>query len=108
MVGGSRENLNRCLRTGKNADWSICGTAGSKRAGGGYATVGVVGSDIRYEYTAFGTTVNVAARLCDEAHDGEILLSPRAFFAVEGAFEISAKGEIFLKGIHDPVEVFSV
>jgi class 3 adenylate cyclase len=44
----------------------------------GYATVGMVGSAGRYDYTASGTAVNLAARLCDKAADGEILLSPRA------------------------------
>ncbi len=74
----------------------------------GYATVGMVGSQGRYEYTASGTTVNVAARLCDEAADGEILLSPRAFADVEGDFEIEPHGELTLKGTKAPVEVHQV
>ncbi len=74
----------------------------------GYATVGMVGSESRCEYTASGTTINLAARLCAEARDGEILLSPRAFAAVEGEFEIAARGEVALKGIHDPVAVYGV
>jgi class 3 adenylate cyclase len=74
----------------------------------GYATVGMVGSQDRYEYTASGTAVNVAARLCDQARDGEILLSPRAFAAVEGEFEIVPRGELTLKGIQAPVEVHQV
>lgn len=74
----------------------------------GYATVGVVGSEGRYDYTASGTTVNLAARLCDEAEDGEILLSPRARAAVDGEFETEPMGERILKGIHAPVEVFRV
>ncbi|MEP1207472.1 MAG: adenylate/guanylate cyclase domain-containing protein [Rhizobiaceae bacterium] len=74
----------------------------------GYATVGMVGSEGRYEYTASGTTVNVAARLCDEAKDGEILLSPRAFAAVDGDFDIKPYGELMLKGIKAPVVVSQV
>ncbi len=74
----------------------------------GYATVGMVGYEGRYEYTASGTAVNLAARLCDEAEDGEILLSPRAYAAVEDDFTAEPRGEITFKGIHAPVEVFRV
>jgi len=74
----------------------------------GYATVGMVGSEGRYDYTASGTAVNLAARLCDEAADGEILLSPRAYAAVEEEFAAESTGEISLKGISAPVEIFRV
>ena len=70
----------------------------------GYATVGMVGSEGRYDYTASGTAVNLAARLCDEAADGDILLSPRAFAAVEDDFTAESIGELALKGIHAPVD----
>ena len=72
----------------------------------GYATIGMVGSEGRYDYTASGTAVNLAARLCDRAEDGEILLSPRAYTAVEDEFQAESNGEIRLKGIREPVEVF--
>jgi class 3 adenylate cyclase len=74
----------------------------------GYATVGMVGSEGRYDYTASGTAVNLAARLCDEAADGEILLSPRACAAVEEGFETVARGTLAFKGIQAPVEVHCV
>ncbi|MGL6212080.1 MAG: GAF domain-containing protein [Paracoccaceae bacterium] len=74
----------------------------------GYATVGMVGSGGRYDYTASGTAVNLAARLSDEAQDGEILISPRARTAVDDDFLIAARGELVLKGIREPVEVFCV
>jgi class 3 adenylate cyclase len=72
----------------------------------GYATVGMVGFEGRFDYTASGTAINLASRLCDEAEDGEILLSPRAGVAVEDDFQIESRGEIHLKGIREPVEVF--
>jgi class 3 adenylate cyclase/putative methionine-R-sulfoxide reductase with GAF domain len=72
----------------------------------GYATVGMVGFEGRSDYTASGTAVNLAARLCDEAKDGEILLSPRAAIAVEDDFPSISTGEVTLKGIREPVEVF--
>lgn len=72
----------------------------------GYATVGMVGFEGRFDYTASGTAVNLAARLCDEALDGEILLSPRAAIAIEDTFSVASKGELVLKGIREPTEVF--
>ena len=72
----------------------------------GYATVGMVGFEGRFDYTASGTAVNLASRLCDEAEDGEILLSPRASLAVEEAYSVESRGEISLKGIREPLEVF--
>ena len=66
----------------------------------------MVGHEERSDYTASGTAVNVAARLCDEAADGEILLSAKAMVAVEDNFKIESRGELRLKGVREPVEVF--
>ena len=74
----------------------------------GYATVGMVGSEGRFDYTASGTSVNTAARLSDLAEDGETLLSPRAWAAVEADVKAESRGEISIKGIREPVEVFAV
>lgn len=74
----------------------------------GYATVGMVGSEGRFDYTANSTAVNMAARLCDHAEDGEILLGPRAYTAVEDDFQAESTGEMTYKGIRQPVEVFRV
>lgn len=48
----------------------------------GYATLGTIGFEGRYDYSAVGTVVNQAARLCEAAGDGEVLLSQRAYAAV--------------------------
>ncbi len=72
----------------------------------GYATVGLVGFEGRFDYTASGTAINLASRLCDEALDGEILLSPKASIAVEDHFEVESRGELSLKGLREPFEVF--
>lgn len=68
----------------------------------------MVGFEGRFDYTASGTAINLASRLCDEAEDGEILLSPRASIAVEDDFQTETRGEISLKGIRGPLEVFTL
>ncbi|AVO38797.1 adenylate/guanylate cyclase domain-containing protein [Pukyongiella litopenaei] len=72
----------------------------------GYATVGLVGYEGRSDYTASGTAINVASRLCEMADDGEILLSARVAIAVEDTFSSVSTGKVTLKGIREPVEVF--
>lgn len=74
----------------------------------GYATVGLVGFEGRVEYSASGTAINLASRLCDDARDGEILLSPRVRIAVEDYFQIELRDEKTFKGIREPVEVFRI
>ena len=74
----------------------------------GYVTAGMVGAADRYEYAVSGTAVNLAARLCDQAEDGDILLSPRAQIAVEDDIATESCGERDFKGIRHPVEVFRV
>ncbi|MEL7469868.1 MAG: adenylate/guanylate cyclase domain-containing protein [Pseudomonadota bacterium] len=74
----------------------------------GYATVGMVGYEGRYDYTASGTAVNIAARLCDHAEDGEILLSPRAWTAVEDRIGAVSRGEVAFKGINREIEVMCI
>lgn len=72
----------------------------------GHATVGMVGYEGRSDYTASGTAINVASRLCEMAKDGEILLSTRAAIAVDDNFPSTSAGDVTLKGIREPVEVF--
>jgi len=72
----------------------------------GYATVGMVGYEHRSDYTASGSSINLASRLCDEARSGEILLSARASAAVEADFAVESVGEVSLKGMREPQEVF--
>ena len=74
----------------------------------GYATLGMVGFEGRYDYTANGSAVNLAARLCDEARDGQILISGRAYASLDGAIEVEPLGSLELKGFHRPIEAHSV
>jgi class 3 adenylate cyclase len=71
----------------------------------GYATLGRIGFEDRLDYTAIGAVVNLAARLCAEAKDGEVLLSGRLAAAVEAVAELQDFGEREVRGMTQPVTV---
>jgi adenylate cyclase len=74
----------------------------------GFATLGTVGFEGRFDYAAIGTVSNVASRLCDEAKPGQILISPRVLMAVEDAVAVEPVGEFALKGIRRPLAAYNV
>ena len=74
----------------------------------GYATLGTIGFEGRFDYAAIGTVSNVASRLCDEAKPGQILISPRVFMAVKDAVTVEPVGEFTLKGIGRPLAAYNV
>jgi class 3 adenylate cyclase len=74
----------------------------------GFATLGTVGFEGRFDYAAIGTVSNVASRLCDEAKPGQILISPRVRQAVDKAVTVEPVGEFTLKGIHRPMTAYNV
>ncbi len=74
----------------------------------GYATLGLVGDDDRFDYTANGNVVNLASRLCDEADDGQILINHRMQVALEGRVEVDRIGELELKGLSKPATVYDL
>jgi adenylate cyclase len=74
----------------------------------GYATLGTIGFEGRYDYAAIGTVSNVASRLCDEAKPGQILISPRVLLAVDKAVTVESVGEFALKGIRRPMAAYNV
>lgn len=74
----------------------------------GYATLGKIGFEGRFDYGAIGTVTNLAARLCDAARGGQILVSQRVYAAVEGRVEAEPVGELALKGFLKPTAAFNV
>jgi len=74
----------------------------------GFATLGTIGFEGRFDYAAIGTVSNVASRLCDEAKPGQILISPRVLMAVEDAISVEPVGEFKLKGISRPLATYNV
>jgi adenylate cyclase len=74
----------------------------------GYATIGAIGYEGRWDYGAIGTVTNLAARLCGEAKPGQILISKRVLAAIDDLFELESVGELTLKGMHRPVTAYNV
>jgi adenylate cyclase len=74
----------------------------------GYATLGKIGFEGRFDYAAIGTVTNLAARLCDEADGGQILVSQRVLSAVEVLVEAEMVGELSLKGFSRPIPVYNI
>lgn len=71
----------------------------------GYATLGRIGFEDRFDYTAIGAVINLAARLCAEANDGEVLVSGRLAAAAEVVAKLEHLGERQLRGMARPVAV---
>jgi GAF domain-containing protein len=74
----------------------------------GYATLGQIGFSERSGYTAIGTVCNVAARLCAEAKDGQILISQRVAARLDENITLEDIGALTLKGLTQPVVAYNV
>ena len=74
----------------------------------GYATMGRIGFEGRYDYGGIGNAIILAARLSSEAKAGEILIAQRTFGAMDGAVPAEEAGERQLKGFSRPMPVYRV
>lgn len=74
----------------------------------GYATLGRIGFDGRYDYAAIGTVTNLGARLCSEAKPGQIIIAQRVAAEVEDIVELEPLGALTLKGFHSAVRAHGV
>jgi class 3 adenylate cyclase len=74
----------------------------------GYATIGGIGFEGRWDYGAIGTVTNLASRLCGEAKPGQIVVSKRLLATIEELVEAEAVGELALKGFHRSVTAYNV
>ena len=74
----------------------------------GFATVGQIGFQERREYTAIGSVINLASRLCDEAATGQIVIPARVLASVEQSVKVKALGELTLKGFDKPLAAYDV
>jgi adenylate cyclase len=74
----------------------------------GYATLGCIGFEGRFQYSATGTVANLASRLCDHALNGQILVDAKVHAEAEALAELESVGELDLKGFRRPVKAFNV
>jgi class 3 adenylate cyclase len=74
----------------------------------GYATLGQIGFEGRFHYTAMGTVINLAARLCADAESGQILVTRRIAAATDGVAEYEPLGDIAVRGLSRPVAVLNI
>ena len=74
----------------------------------GYATLGLIGFEGRFDYSAIGTVVNLAARLSSQALAGQILIDPKVYAAVEAEVDAEPAGELTLKGLSRTIKAFNI
>jgi class 3 adenylate cyclase/CheY-like chemotaxis protein len=74
----------------------------------GFATLGRIGYEGRFDYAAIGSVTNLAARLCAAAASGQILVTPRVYFATAGTAAGEQQGELELHGFSRPVRPFDI
>jgi class 3 adenylate cyclase len=105
MAVAMREGIEEQSVGWRKRGWDLALSVGIAQ---GYATIGAIGFEGRWDYGAIGTVTNLAARLCGEAKSGQILVSSRVATAVEGLIEVEAMGALALKGLLRPVPAFNV
>ena len=74
----------------------------------GFATIGAIGFEGRWDYSAIGTVTNLAARLCGEAPGDQILIAHRVYAEVESLVEVEPQEVLTLKGFRRPVIAYRV
>jgi adenylate cyclase len=91
-------------------EWRVRGHSLGLGAGvsEGYATAGIIGFGGRWDYGVIGPVTNLAARLCQAARSGEILVCPRIAGELRTQIETERLSEVRLKGLLRKVEVFRI
>jgi adenylate cyclase len=74
----------------------------------GYATLGAIGFEGRWDYACIGGVSNLAGRLCGEAKGGQIITNQKTLSRIEDTVRAEPLGEVALKGLAHPVPVFNI
>jgi len=105
MALAMRERVDELMRGWRKLGYELDFGVGIAQ---GYATIGAIGFEGRWDYGAIGTVTNLAARLCGEAQPGQILVSRRLHGVVEDFVTAEPVGELSLKGFSRPVTAYNV
>jgi adenylate cyclase len=105
MALAMRARVDELARGWRKRGWELDFGVGIAQ---GYATIGAIGFEGRWDYGAIGTVTNLAARLCGEAQPGQILVPRRLHGTLEDLVEAVPVGELSLKGFSRPVTVYNV
>jgi class 3 adenylate cyclase len=105
MALAMRERVDELMRGWRKLGYELDFGVGIAQ---GYATIGAIGFEGRWDYGAIGTVTNLAARLCGEAQPGQILVSRRLHGVVEDFATAEPVGELSLKGFSRPVTAYNV
>jgi class 3 adenylate cyclase len=74
----------------------------------GYATIGRIGFEGRFDYAAIGSVSNLSSRLCQEARDGQILVSEQVLAEVQPLVDAKPVGPLVLRGFAKPVAAYDI
>jgi class 3 adenylate cyclase len=105
MAVAMRERMTELIRRWRKLGYELGMGIGLAQ---GYATIGAIGFEGRWDYAAIGTVTNLAARLCSEAKSGQILISRRVLVPVEDMVDAEPLGELTLKGFQSPITAYNV
>ncbi|MBI4013250.1 MAG: adenylate/guanylate cyclase domain-containing protein, partial [Candidatus Rokubacteria bacterium] len=105
MAVAMRDRVNQLSATWRKRGYGLGLGVGIAQ---GYATIGAIGFEGRWDYGAIGTVTNLAARLCSEAKAGQILVSSRVAGTVEDLIDLEEMETLTLKGFLKPVPTFNV
>jgi class 3 adenylate cyclase len=72
----------------------------------GFATIGAIGFEGRWDYSAIGSVTNLASRLCGEAAGDEVLISQKVLAGVESLVDVAPQEMLTLKGFRRPVPAY--
>ena len=104
MALAMRERVRHLVAVGRSAATTSPSAIGIAQ---GYATIGAIGFEGRWDYGAIGTVTNLAARLCGEAQGGQILVSSRVAAALDELIDVEEVGTLTLRGFLKPVRTFN-
>jgi class 3 adenylate cyclase len=105
MTIGMRDEVGKLKKVWQKKGYELGFSIGVDK---GYATLGKIGFEGRFDYAAIGTVTNLASRLCDHAKDAQIIISQRVYAAIDDNTEVEFIGDLSIKGLHRSIKAYNV